>query len=73
MSEHKVSDMNKEYIINFLQEYSYYIKIYRKDEQFMKSTAKLKCPTEFFNNNYLDILKETEQYNNAFKEEMWWI
>ena len=42
MSKHKVSDMNKEYIINFLQEYSYYIKIYRKDEQFMKSNENLK-------------------------------
>ena len=63
MNKHKVSDMNKEYIINFLQEYSHYIKSFRTNHTLSR---KLKCPTEFFNDNYLTILKETEQYNNAF-------
>ena len=63
MSKHKVSDMNKEYIINFLQEYSHYIKIHNSRGYVYYP---LMCPTEFFNDNYLTILKETEQYNNAF-------
>lgn len=71
--KYKVSDMTKEYIINFLQEYSFYIKSVKKDAVIDNyvSVRNIMCPTEFFNSTYLDILKETEEFNPAFgiKEE----
>lgn len=68
MNNKKVSDMNKNYIINFLQEYSYYIKLSKEPRnlQFIKN---LKCPTEFFNSNYLAILEETKETEEAFKDD----
>lgn len=65
MIKYKVSDMNKDYIINFLQEYSYYIKQYRQSIKRQKE-FNLMCPTEFFNNTYLEILKEIEETDKAF-------
>ena len=62
---HKVSDMNKEYIINFLQEYSHYVKRLRT----IKLFKDIKCPTEFFNTIYLDILEETDTFEAAFSRE----
>ena len=69
----KVSDMNKKYIINFLQEYSFYIKQCRVSGSMSKVNDKFEldimCPTEFFESTYIAILKETEEYSAAFGRE----
>lgn len=62
MNKYKPSDLIPEYLINFLQEYSYYIKEYRNKPM----VKQLMCPTEFFNDQYINILKETGRYNEAF-------
>ena len=67
MKNRKVSDMNKEYIINFLQEYSYYIK--EDWDNDLSKNERPMCPTEFFQNKYLDILFETEETELAFTKE----
>ena len=67
MTNRKVSDMNKDYIINFLQEYSHYIK--NKRSEYMVFPYDVMCPTEFFNIKYLKILKETEETDAAFGRE----
>ena len=67
MTNRKVSDMNKDYIINFLQEYSHYIKRFKSKPS--RLSDNLMCPTDFFNNKYLEILKETEETDAAFGRE----
>ena len=67
MIDRKVSDMNKEYVINFLQEYSYYIKRFKSKPS--RLSDNLMCPTDFFNNKYLDILEEIEETELAFAKE----
>ena len=64
MNKYKPSDLKPDYLINFLQEYSYYIKEYRNEPM----VKQLMCPTEFFNSKYISILKETEKYQYAFIE-----
>ena len=66
MTNRKVSDMNKDYIINFLQEYSHYVKAYNSKGHVYYP---LMCPTEFFNDKYLEILKEIEETDAAFDRE----
>lgn len=63
--KHKVSDLKQEYLINFLQEYSYYVKEYRDNKLFNNH---LMCPSEFFQDQYIDILHETDKYFDAFIE-----
>ena len=61
----KVSDMKKEYVIDFLQEYSFYIKEFRTDNDEPIGSNSIMCPTEFFKAHYINILVETERLEEA--------
>jgi hypothetical protein len=64
----KIADMNKEYIITFLQEYSHYIKSLEKMRKHIGlEHTNIYCPTEFFKQTFLNILKDTDEYEEAFK------
>jgi hypothetical protein len=67
---YKIEDLTREYLIKFLDEYSKYINSAEKMRNDIGlNHIKLRVPSEFFEETYLNMLQDNNEHIEAFEQQ----